>query len=92
MEDTVWAAEAGCKRTTTETSERKWIQFGLPALHQAMVISFNFEVIYNLPFFSLEKDYNERPKYPELLAMPFMEQARNEKQFSMARFINEVND
>ncbi|CAI2356321.1 unnamed protein product [Caenorhabditis sp. 36 PRJEB53466] len=40
----------------------------------------------------LEKNYNERPKYPELLAMPFMEQARNEKQFSMARFINEILD
>ncbi|CAB3399828.1 unnamed protein product [Caenorhabditis bovis] len=40
----------------------------------------------------LEKNYNERPKYPELLAMPFMEMARNDKHFSMSRFINEILD
>ncbi|CAI5454346.1 unnamed protein product [Caenorhabditis angaria] len=40
----------------------------------------------------LEKDYNNRPKYPELLAMKFIEAARNDKQFSMSRFINEILD
>ncbi|PAV55671.1 hypothetical protein WR25_01528 [Diploscapter pachys] len=40
----------------------------------------------------LEKDYSSRPKYPELLAMPFLESARNEKTFSMASFICEILD
>ncbi|CAD6191087.1 unnamed protein product [Caenorhabditis auriculariae] len=40
----------------------------------------------------LEKDYNERPKYPELLAMPFLEMARNDKSFIMAKFINDLLD
>ncbi|KAK5972950.1 Dual specificity mitogen-activated protein kinase kinase [Trichostrongylus colubriformis] len=40
----------------------------------------------------LEKDPHERPKYPELLAMPFLDSARNEKQFSMARFVVEILD
>ncbi|ETN87300.1 kinase domain protein [Necator americanus] len=40
----------------------------------------------------LEKDPLERPKYPELLAMPFLNSARNEKQFSMAKFVVEILD
>ncbi|KAK6033681.1 kinase domain protein [Ostertagia ostertagi] len=40
----------------------------------------------------LEKNPHERPKYPELLAMPFLDSARNEKQFSMARFVVEILD
>ncbi|KHJ88829.1 hypothetical protein OESDEN_11366, partial [Oesophagostomum dentatum] len=40
----------------------------------------------------LEKDPHERPKYPELLAMPFLNNARNERQFSMSRFIVEILD
>ncbi|KIH58147.1 kinase domain protein [Ancylostoma duodenale] len=39
----------------------------------------------------LEKDPLQRPKYPELLAMPFLNSARNEKQFSMAKFMVEVS-
>ncbi|KAJ1349190.1 Dual specificity mitogen-activated protein kinase kinase sek-1 [Parelaphostrongylus tenuis] len=40
----------------------------------------------------LEKNPHERPKYPELLAMPFLDSARNEKQFSMAKYIVEILD
>ncbi|CAD6192420.1 unnamed protein product [Caenorhabditis auriculariae] len=39
----------------------------------------------------LEKDYNERPKYPELLGMPFLESARKDETFCMAKFIFEVS-
>ncbi|VDL76133.1 unnamed protein product [Nippostrongylus brasiliensis] len=40
----------------------------------------------------LEKNPHERPKYPELLAMPFLDSARNDKQFSMPKFIVEILD
>ncbi|CAJ0576207.1 unnamed protein product, partial [Mesorhabditis spiculigera] len=40
----------------------------------------------------LMKDFNLRPKYPELLAHPFMEIARNEKGFSMSAYIQPFLD
>lgn len=41
-------------------------------------------------YFSLTKDYNQRPKYPDLLAHAFLEAARNERHFDMGAFIKEV--
>lgn len=38
----------------------------------------------------LTKDYNQRPKYPDLLAHAFLEAARNERHFDMGAFIKEV--
>ncbi|CAJ0934684.1 unnamed protein product, partial [Mesorhabditis belari] len=37
----------------------------------------------------LMKDFMKRPKYPELLAHPFMESARNEKHFSMSQYVQQ---
>ncbi|KAF8354022.1 sek-1, partial [Pristionchus pacificus] len=39
----------------------------------------------------LEKDYNRRPKYPELLANPFLEQARHRvPDFSMSGYVRSI--
>ncbi|KHN70840.1 Dual specificity mitogen-activated protein kinase kinase 6 [Toxocara canis] len=38
----------------------------------------------------LTKDYNQRPKYPDLLAHAFLEAARNERHFDMGAFITEM--
>ncbi|KJH40543.1 kinase domain protein [Dictyocaulus viviparus] len=38
----------------------------------------------------LEKNPHERPKYPELLAMPFLDSARSDKHFIMSKYIVEV--
>lgn len=39
---------------------------------------------------SLTKDYNKRPKYPDLLAHCFLDDARNDRKFSMGAFITEI--
>lgn len=46
--------------------------------------------VYCLFFFSLTKDYNNRPKYPDLLAHRFLDDARNDHKFSMGAFVQEI--
>ncbi|VDK62870.1 unnamed protein product [Onchocerca ochengi] len=38
----------------------------------------------------LTKDYNNRPKYPDLLAHRFLDDARNDHKFSMGAFVQEI--
>ncbi|VDK33335.1 unnamed protein product [Gongylonema pulchrum] len=38
----------------------------------------------------LTKDYNDRPKYPDLLAHKFLNDARNDRRFSMGAFVQQI--
>ncbi|VDM45385.1 unnamed protein product [Toxocara canis] len=40
----------------------------------------------------LTKDYDQRVKYPALLAHPFLDQARNDEVFDMGTFVTEILD
>lgn len=47
-------------------------------------------IIHHLSICSLTKDYNNRPKYPDLLVHRFLDDARNDREFPMGAFIQEI--
>ncbi|VDN59049.1 unnamed protein product [Dracunculus medinensis] len=58
-----------------------------PRLSRNLGYSDNFQDFVSL---CLTKDYKQRPKYPDLLEHPFLEEARNDRRFNMGVFVQEI--